>query len=300
MPVPPFVAQVFSSFPLVLYPSPCTSTPPPTVPTLWLLRSPKSNSSTDSSDPYSRQAQALARFTNFQVQVRWMDSAAGAPGEALPALHLPNGELLATEEALAHLSAPKSSSTSTSTSTSAEDPSIAAYQSLLSTSLLPAVLACLYLSPSPSPSPSSAPLLVRLLHSVQAPSARTALIAQVKRLRGGKEGTRRPLDLEALERDAVSALGALEAKMREGEGGGPWFGGAGCVVFFYVRVSSPQCADLSLPPENRSPSALDAMLYALLSIVQELPHGTASGPLKEKLERCPSLVAWVKEKKASS
>lgn len=46
----------------------------------------------------------------------------------------------------------------------------------------------------------------------------------------------------------------------------------------------------------RTPTALDAWLYALLSIVLEL-KGRDAEVLRDRLDRCPALLAWVKEKR---
>lgn len=45
----------------------------------------------------------------------------------------------------------------------------------------------------------------------------------------------------------------------------------------------------------RSPTALDAWLYALITIILSLPMGGES-ELRGKVERCPTLVQWLKSK----
>lgn len=241
IPIPAVISHFFSLFPLITYPAPCTSTPPPSVPTLWLI-GPAPANSTESLDPTCRQAQALARFAHYNLQVRWLNNAAGAPGEQLPALHLSNGELLGSEEVLSRILGLDSKESKEST----PDPTHQAYTSLLTTTLLPSVLSSLYLSPTPQPiTPAqSLPYLTALASSFGTRQTRTARIAQIKQLRGGKQGSKIPLDLEAVEREAVAALGALEIKMRETEAEGEWFGGVQCVLnlvlllLLYARLTS--------------------------------------------------------------
>lgn len=229
IPIPSVISHFFSLFPLITYPAPCTSTPPPSVPTLWLLGPAPSASSPESLDPTCRQAQALARFSNYKLQVRWLNNAAGAPGEKVPALHLSSGELLGSEEVLSKILGLDSGSKESKETT--PDPTHQAYNSLLTTTLLPSVLSSLYLSPTPHPiTPAqSLPYLTGLASSLTVHQSRTARIAQIKQLRGGKQGAKVPLDLEAVEREAVAALGALEVKMRETEAEGEWFGGVSSV-----------------------------------------------------------------------
>lgn len=45
-------------------------------------------------------------------------------------------------------------------------------------------------------------------------------------------------------------------------------------------------------PTQREPTALDALVYALLSIVLRQPSAT-NVPLKDRLERCPTLLKWI-------
>lgn len=259
VPIPPLVSSFFSLFPLVIYPAPPTSTPPPTVPQLWLLGPPPSTGSKgESLDPASRKAQAIARFNHFNAEPRWLLHGAGAPGQELPALHLPNGELLGREEIAAHLlgvvagkhDASSSSSPKPAEATAA-DPTHQAYTSLLRTSLLPAVLVALHLCTPTALTPAQEqPYLSALVTSFQAQSVRAAKIAEVKRLRGGKEGARSTLDLEAVERDAVTALGALEAKLRETEADGEWFGGVGYATLLSCHAGNDlltTCSALQSP-----------------------------------------------------
>lgn len=117
-----------------------------------------------------------------------------------------------------------------------------AYLSLLTTTLLPAVLAALYLSPStfaPSVVPiPSRPFLSSLAQIYLTWNNRSTRIDEIKRLRGGKVGKETALDLEEIEREAVEAIEVLEGKLKAQQGEGEWFGGGRC-------VSSP------LPPAPR-------------------------------------------------
>jgi hypothetical protein len=135
-------------------------------------------------------------------------------------LHLPNGELLGKEE-LGGWIASKSSAAPSS------DPTHQAYTSLVLTTLLPAVLSSLYLSPTPIPLTPLRPLpyLSALAASFSAYGQRRERIAEIKRLRGGKVGSRVVLDLEEVERDAVETIEALEVKLKATEGTSAWFGG---------------------------------------------------------------------------
>jgi len=111
------------------------------------------------------------------------------------------------------------------------DPIVQAYTSLVSTTLLPAVLAALYLLPSTSVSSpvipqQSLPFLSNLAQKWLGISEKQDRISQVKKLRGGKVGKKTVLDLEEVEREAVEALEALEEKFKEGNGHDQWFLGA--------------------------------------------------------------------------
>ena len=235
IPIPPLVATLFAHFPLVTYPSSTLlTTPAPSSPTLWLLGPPPSSS--ESLDPTCREAQAFARFRDVKFEVRWLASAAGAVDGVLPSLHLPNGELLAATEVGTWIA---SHSTSVSplkpVAETEKDPTHQAYSALLSTTLLPAVLSSLYLSPTPTlpvvPS-TPRPLLSSYAASLAALGARKELIAEVKRLRGEKGGVLSVLDLEEVEREGVETVRALEVKL-EAEGGAEgWFGGSAYVARF--------------------------------------------------------------------
>ncbi|KAK4053486.1 hypothetical protein OIV83_001653 [Microbotryomycetes sp. JL201] len=294
--MPGFVSSLFATFPLVTWQpdEPPLSGQPPKA-TLWVYGPPHlpaqaaaKAAASESLDPSCRQAQALARFTGLDdCTVKWLDTAAGAPGQTLPALHLSDGQLLSTDEISKHLLGPTSTSTSDKGSHTAPpqpgspdpsaDPTRQAFTALLQTALLPAVLAAIYLSPSSTQRVSvlpqrQLPFVTSIFMSLNSRQERSARIAEIKKLRGGKEGPRVVLDLEAVEREAVEGLGAFEAKMRSTEADGPYFGGRG------------------------SPDQLDAWLYSVLSIIDELPRSNAAA-LKEKLDRCPSLLAWVQDKR---
>ncbi|KAM0754598.1 hypothetical protein T439DRAFT_321635 [Meredithblackwellia eburnea MCA 4105] len=287
VPIPHPVAWLFSHFPLKVYDPPYTTSPAPPSPTLWVLGPPPPTSSSESLDPFCRQAQALARFTNTAVITRWLSSTDSALGNTLPNLHLPDGALLASTEVNAYFSPPKSpivlpspnptsNSSSSATPPSAEAAADAKYQaflSLVNTTLLPAVLAILYLGPpSPSlaivPSPQL-PFLSTLAAGWVGLSSKRDRIDEILQLRGKKVGLRAVLDLEEVEREGVETLEALEQVLKDQV---TWFGGA--------SKARP----------------LDALNYALLSIILLQPSST-SAPLREKLERCPTLLSWTKSKK---
>ncbi|KAK4700108.1 hypothetical protein P7C70_g6146, partial [Phenoliferia sp. Uapishka_3] len=268
MPIPSVVSNIFSHFPLVTYPAPPTTSSAPTSPTLWLLGPPPA-STTESLDPLCRQAQALARFTSTTVIPRYLSSSSGAPGSVLPALHLPNGALLSATEVTDHLLPPPAIPKTA-------DPKQQAFFSLVNTTLLPAVLAIVYLAP-PTPvmaviPPKQLPLLSAWAASWASGEERKERINEILRLRGKKVGIKAVLDLEQLERDGLDTITALEAVVKA-QGDAKWFEGAS------------------------APTILDALLYALLSIILLQPSST-SVPLKDKLERCPSLLAWITNKKA--
>lgn len=143
-------------------------------------------------------------------------------------MHLPDGSLLSRDEISAHLLG-KADVTSAAVADAAHQ----AYTALVQTKLLPAVLAALYLTSGSSPGTAvvprddDQPWLSALAASWTAvPAHRRARIAEIKRLRGGKEGVKVAIDLEAVERDAVEAIGALESRVRQGEGESRWFGGS--------------------------------------------------------------------------
>lgn len=299
IPIPPLVATVFAHFPLVTYPSPdLLSTSAPSAPTLWLLGPPPSpTSSSESLDPTCREAQAFARFNDVKVEVRWLSTPAGAVEGILPSLHLPSGDLLSSSEVEAWLANPSTSLSPPPPELSEpeKDPTHQAYSALLSTTLLPAVLSSLYLSPSPPP--PVVPTLSRPFLSAYAAyfaslGARRDRIAEVKRLRGGKGGVLSVLDLEEVEREGVETVRALEVKLQAAGGAEGWFGGSPCVLSLRDRARGGGADEVLV---RRKPTALDARLYALLSIVMLLPYGPQA-PLRQELERSPTLTAWVKRR----
>ncbi|GAA5925091.1 hypothetical protein JCM1841_005783 [Sporobolomyces salmonicolor] len=283
--VPSPLAPLYAYFPLVTYSSPndVGTTPAPPLPTLWALGPPPPGHK-ESLDPLCRQAQAWTRFSGIQAEPRWLQHGAGAPGNSLPALHLPEGDLLGADEVVGWIAAAqagkgkqRSSSgagAAQDESSPAADPTVQAYSSLVETTLLPAVMAALYLSPSSPPRvvpDRSLPILSAVAAKFLGVAEKRDHIAQVKKMRGGKVGSRVVLDLEEVEREAVEALEALEVKMKATEGRGEWFHG------------------------SSSPSQLDAMLYSLLSIISVLPASGDGGALRSAFDsRCPALVGWVK------
>lgn len=105
------------------------------------------------------------------------------------------------------------------------------------------------------------------------------------------------LDLEEVEREAEETMRALDAKLG-GADKDAWFGAARCVPPLPFLALSPLLPPRSRltpprPPAHSSPSKVDALAYALLSIVSVLPP-TCDKVLRPALERCPGLVAWVK------
>ncbi|KAK4058525.1 hypothetical protein OIO90_000687 [Microbotryomycetes sp. JL221] len=260
--MPKVVSSIFGAFPLVTYPSeqpPSSGTP--SKPTLWLYGPPPQNNengsngknASESLDPKCRQAQALARFTGLDCEYKWFQTAAGAPGQTLPSLHLPTGDLLLTDEISKHLttsSTAKSSNDNPEATTSsvpgspdpAADSTVQAFSALLQTALFPAVLAALYLNGSADSHSAAAvvpqrqlPIVTSVFMSLTSRQERSQRVAEIKKLRGGKEGARVVLDLEAVERDAVEALGAFEAKMRATEVDGPYFGGQSSPTAAIIR-----------------------------------------------------------------
>ncbi|GAA5911754.1 hypothetical protein JCM6882_003344 [Rhodosporidiobolus microsporus] len=292
--IPSPLASLYSHFPLVLLPPLQSTTPAPSPSRIWAL-GPPPQGHTESLDPLCRALQAHARFAQVETQreVKWVgwDGRESAPGGVLPAVHTGEGDLLVGEEVDAwvvkqqqqqaakkdggkrtsgggEFGAPEPPSSSP---TPQQDPTHQAYTALVETTLLPAVLAALYLSPAGTAPPvvpsRPKPLLSALAESVLSWNERTVRIEEVKRLRGGKVGKKTVLDLEEIEREAADAIEALEVKVKEVPG--EWFGG----------VSSP--------------TRLDALLYALLSIIRVLPPA-ADPILRQTLERCRALVDWVK------
>lgn len=233
-PIPPFVSSFFAFFPLITYAPPHSPSSTPAQATLWLLGPPESPS-TESLDPFSRQAQTLARFLDVVVDIRWLSSAAGAPGQKLPAMHLPNGELLGDREVVSWLVKPWFSLSPVAEKSPAvlTTPAEEAFSSLVRTTLLPAVLAALYLSPTSSSHPL-APVIVPRKHlpilSSYAKSwtevgEKRERISEVFKLRGKRNGIRQVLDLEEGEVDAVDTIGVLEEILNQEEKP-QWFAGA--------------------------------------------------------------------------
>ncbi|GAA6000221.1 hypothetical protein JCM10207_007913 [Rhodosporidiobolus poonsookiae] len=300
--IPSPLASLYSHFPLLLLDPQLSTTPAPSPAQLWALGPPPTGHA-ESLDPLCRAAQAWARFANVDLDkaVRWVDwdRVEAAPGGRLPAVHTEEGDLLVGEEVDAWLrkqqagrggksSAKRASGTAASefgaagaaaedgatggaTPTTPQDPTQQAFTALVETTLLPAVLCALYLSPRGTAPPvvpaRRKPALAALAGSILSWNDRSARIEEVKRLRGGKVGKRTVLDLEEVEREAAETIEALEVKVKEAQG--EWFGGAA------------------------SPSQLDALLYALLSLIRILP-AACDFVLRPTLERCPALVDWVK------
>jgi len=233
--IPPWLQHFNALFPIITYPAAPTSAPP-TIPTLWLLGPPPAGSAY-SIDPECRIAESLAQFAGVEVGVKWLETAAGGVGAKLPNLHLPDGSLLSSADLAAWFLQPESRATAKGANTPAHapettDPTYQAFNSLLKSTLLPATLAAVYLSPSPpAVTPAKAlPALSTAAASVTAKLDRRARTAEVQRLRGGKAGF---LDLDELDGEAAQALDAFEAKMRERSKEGEiegWFDGAGSVA----------------------------------------------------------------------
>ncbi|GJN87286.1 hypothetical protein Rhopal_000234-T1 [Rhodotorula paludigena] len=272
--IPSPLARFFAHFPLVTVPSPHETTAAPAQPTIWAYGPPPAGHA-ESLDPLCRAAQAYARFIGkADAQVRWMDweEREAAPGAALPAVHTPDGDLLVGEEVSGWFASQahpgKGAKDDAATSS---DPTQQAYLSLVATTLLPAVLAALYLSPATVAPPvvpvRSRPLLSQVAQTYLTWNDRSRRIDEVKRLRGGKTGKGVVLDLEEVEREAEEAIEALETKMAEAKG--EWIGGAS------------------------SPTRLDALTYAVLSVIRVLPP-TCDAVLRPALERSPTLLDWVK------
>ncbi|GAA5872338.1 hypothetical protein JCM16303_004483 [Sporobolomyces ruberrimus] len=272
------LAPLYAYFPLLTVSNSDTTTPAPSKPTLWVLGPPPPGHQ-ESLDPISRQVQAFARFSQLDAQPRYLSNGNGAPGGTLPSLHTPQGDLIETEGINKWIEdQSKTASGSAEKGDDEElplDPVLQAYTSLIETTLLPAVLAALYLLPSSAPSvtPSLAlPFLSQLASNWLGIREKQDRISQVKKLRGGKVGAKVVLDLEEVEREAVESLQAIEDKFNE--------------------TTNRSTEQWSLGAS--SPSQLDALLYSLLSIISVLPAKGDSGLLRTTLERCPSLTRWYK------
>lgn len=241
--VPSPLAPLYAYFPLLTVSNDDdATTPAPTKPTLWVLGPPPSGHK-ESLDPSSRRVQALARFSNVDFDSRYLADGLGAPGGTLPSLHLPQGDLVETDrvdESILKLATTKPAASDDDDSNNkgdgggdrspaAADPVVQAYTSLVETTLLPAVVAAVYLVAASTPSVTPAlsrPFLSDLAHRWLGIAQRRDLISDVKRLRGGKTGKDVVLDLEEVERDAVEALEALEDKFSQQDKDARWFLGA--------------------------------------------------------------------------
>ena len=278
--IPAPLARLYAKFPLYEVPAPQGTTPPPSRPTIWAYGPPPAGHR-ESLDPLCRAAQAFARFTltndaEGAADVRWMDWAGreGAPGGTLPALHTPEGDLLVGDEVsgwVAAQGAPakgkKGSGASslplyralrllaqrlTPLAAAADapppsDPSRQAFLALVLSTLLPAVLSALYLSPAslvPPVVPSrQRPVLAAVAHRYLSWNDRADRIDEIKRLRGGKAGKQAVLDLEEVEREAGETIEALEVKLGD-EDPQAWYGGA-------RGVRSLASGSLALPRASR-------------------------------------------------
>ncbi|KPV76499.1 uncharacterized protein RHOBADRAFT_42840 [Rhodotorula graminis WP1] len=279
--IPAPLARLYAKFPLYEVPASQGTTPPPVRPTLWAYGPPPAGHR-ESLDPLCRAAQAFARFSlaDGAADVRWMDwqGQEGAPGGTLPALHTPEGDLVVGDEVSAWVAAqgaaplPAKGKKGSADAPAPSDPSHQAFLALVLSTLLPALLSSLYLSPPslvPPVVPSrQRPVLAAVAHRYLSWNDRATRIDQIKRLRGGKLGKAAVLDLEEVEREARDTIEALEVKLGDEDPNG-WFGGAS------------------------SPTRLDALVYALLSIASVLPP-SCDKVLRPTLERCPRLLAWVK------
>nr|ANQ47096.1 glutathione S-transferase [Rhodotorula mucilaginosa] len=270
VPVPSPLAHFYAKFPLVTLPAPEEAyQQTPTKLKIWAYGPPPAGHS-ESLDPLCRAAQAYARFAFGGAETRWLDwdGKESSPEGRVPALHTPSGDLLTGDELDAwiasHLTDKKDASA---------EPSHQAYLPLVLTTLLPAVLAALYLSPAsvaPEVVPTvSRPFLSSIAHVYLTWNDRSDRIDEIKRLRGGKSGKAVALDLDEVEREAVEAVDALEVKAQAARNP-DWFDGAS------------------------GPSKLDALLYALLSIIKILPRA-CDDALRPALDRSPALLDWIKK-----
>lgn len=326
IPAPKLFTAIFSHFPLRTYPVPESElSNSPLVPTLWLLGPPGASggAATESLDPISRQTQCYARFKGRQLDVKWCKDALGAVGGKLPCLHLPNGELLGSEHVDEWIEHPErfvdgAIKVDVRPGTPNEkDTAQSAFTALLRSTLLPAVLASLYLSPpatskalSVVPAIVDQPFLSSIASYFAAIETRRETIALVKKFRGGRAGPNAVLDLEEVEREGVETIGNLEDKVRA-EGTPGWFAGNEYVspaallplhssrCSLLLLVSTGLGAELTISSVARSATALDALIYSLLSIIVLLPL-TGDSPLRLKVEKSPSLMAWLKRRAPSS
>lgn len=330
-PIPPLISTFFSYFPLVTYDSDLAPSTTPNEPTLWLIGPPSSSSASSSSkqnqhdlslDPICRQLQVWARFNQRVIAVRWWSTHECAVGVSstsvkggedsegrLPILHLSNGVLLGREEAGEWLKTDKkpltreiaaaiSGETSVEQEDEEEDGLHLAYSSLLRSTLLPAVLASVYLLPLPASfkvTPSqSLPILREPVEGIRKMEETRARIQQIKKLRNGASSSLGAgLDLEEVEREGMSTIEILEKKMEEG-GTPSWFGGVRFVSFSCSLLCYMSSMLTLLSRSHSAPTRLDAMIYALLSIILQLPRSKpTSSLLREKLESSPALMSWI-------
>ena len=225
-----YYSKALAHFPLVTYPAPIAASIPQTEERiiLWL-----SNAETqaESLDPLSRQLQSLARFTGRTVESRYARNRSTAYSTR-------DNKSFDQAQSLAYFTQSDTANDKTKNSTIH-----AAYSALLNSTLLPAVLATIYLSPpSPSSTPSSqpaTPFLVSLLEIYTNFQSRKETIQQIKKLRlanGAGDGI---LELEELEREGVDCIKNLEEKFEE-QGTPGWFCGnrsAPLLLILLLRLS---------------------------------------------------------------
>ena len=314
VPVPSPLAHFYAKFPLVTLPAPEEAyQQTPTKLKIWAYGPPPAGHS-ESLDPLCRAAQAYARFAFGGAETRWLDwdGKESSPEGRVPALHTPSGDLLTGDELDAwiasHLTDKKGRSPARlflfeaetankdvpHTDASAE-PSHQAYLPLVLTTLLPAVLAALYLSPAsvaPEVVPTvSRPFLSSIAHVYLTWNDRSDRIDEIKRLRGGKSGKAVALDLDEVEREAVEAVDALEVKAQAARNP-DWFDGARWASL--LSLSTRQSRLIIILFVCSGPSKLDALLYALLSIIKILPRA-CDDALRPALDRSPALLDWIKK-----
>lgn len=305
--MPALLARFYSFWPLVTYEAPDAQTPAPSVPTLWLAES-------SALDFESRSALALARFATsgntttdsaqnprrrasagIKFDVKRCASADGAPDGLLPALHLPNGDLVSAPDVHARILtvASKSSGGSEKEKPSARQ---IAFQALLDSEVRPAVHASLFVGDArrrrtatasdrqQSSTPWLRSLVDRLALEPRERSMRLAELCELL-LAAGKEGGAAPsmaglmtpyaFDVEALEAEAQGALTSFEEVVSAESDQEMWLLGAS------------------------GPTKLDASLFALLELVHD--ELERSAPLRVHLtKRCPALLHWLHSKREAA
>ena len=209
-----YYAQFLAQFPLITYLSPLS---PPQAETkdriiLWLVGREEEG---ETRDPLSRQLVTLARFLGRGTEVKW-----GNKG-----FMTVDNKYYDQDKALIYLAGTATTTKNQGNKESTTSTMQSAYTALIHSTLLPALLATLYLSP-PSPSPSNAPtaFLSSLLQIYTTHQSRKEIIQHIKSLRlsaGSGEGI---LELEQLEREGVDCIKNLEEKFTQ-EGTLGWFGG---------------------------------------------------------------------------